>query len=251
MLTHTSGIGNYSWKSKGGDSLAIKKYAISLKHRKLKYNPGVQLSYKTYSNTAYSVLGYLIEKITKQPFTRYMKDSIFQPVGMNFSDYSYERFDKSHLGKAHFKSNMTGKIRSSGHYPDDPHEQPNGNLISCSHDLCKWMLHNLSIYRDTANTFNGVISHNSLVEMWTTTQSIPNKKTSIGLGWWIVNEQSPRKYVFHVGNNPGFSATIIIFPQDDFGMVLLSNSEYAMNAVWNKISFAIIDILKAHPAIKL
>jgi CubicO group peptidase (beta-lactamase class C family) len=134
----------------------------------------------------------------------------------------------------------------AAHYPNDPEAKLNGTLISCSKDLCEWMLHNLSIYHDSTNNFKGVITQDDLEKMWTTTRAIRNKRTSIGLGWWICGDDELGKYVFHVGNDPGFSATLMIFPpEDNSGIVILCNGMYPMDAVWNKIPFEIQRIIKA------
>ncbi|MFZ1678181.1 MAG: hypothetical protein WAT91_12965, partial [Saprospiraceae bacterium] len=104
---------------------------------------------------------------------------------------------------------LTGKIKKSNYYPDIPQDKPCGNLNSCSYDLCRWMLHNLSIYNST-KTKNAVLKRNTLVDMWTTKKEIPPYNTTMGLGWWVVPSEKYGKYVFHVGNDPGYSATLNI-----------------------------------------
>ena len=132
-------------------------------------------------------------------------------------------------------------ITVSNYYPDIAQDKPCGNLNSCSEDLCKWMLHNLEIHH-SKNT--GLISAGTLEQMWTTKETIHGSSTSIGLGWWIVESKQYGTYLFHVGNDPGFSATLVLSPQNNFGIVVLSNAMYAMDQVWNDIPFEIIDLFQ-------
>jgi CubicO group peptidase (beta-lactamase class C family) len=73
---------------------------MCLKNRKLSYAPGVEFSRKTYSNTAYSVLGYFIEAITNQQFDSYIRENILEPVGMEHSGYSPDSINEKQLSPA-------------------------------------------------------------------------------------------------------------------------------------------------------
>jgi hypothetical protein len=103
------------------------------------------------------------------------------------------------------------------------------------------MLHNLSIYNST-NSTKGVLNRSTLVDMWTTKREIPPYKTSMGLGWWVLQSEKYGKFVFHDGNDPGFSAALILSPGNNFGIVVLCNALYPKEIVWNKIPFEITDL---------
>jgi CubicO group peptidase (beta-lactamase class C family) len=247
MLTHTSGLPNIYSKNfiqTKNDSIALTLFAKKLYRKKLSFEPGVQLSAKTYSNTAYNILGLVIEKVSEQTFSNYVDKNILQSVGMNNSSFFYKKIDASRRSTPHKKNWLTGKIKAAAYYPDIAQDKPCGNLNSCSYDLCQWMLHNLSIYNNTIKG-EGVIKRNTLIDMWTTKRTIPPYKTSIGLGWWVVNSDKYGKYLFHVGNDPGFSATLIISPENNFGIVVLCNGMYPKDIVWNKIPFEIINLFSA------
>lgn len=244
MLTHTSGLPNISNKNfihPESDSTALSEFAEKLGGKKLSFEPGVQLSAKTYSNTAYDILGLVIEKVTHQTYSNYVSENILKPAGMFNSSFFYSQINDNRRSAAHNKSWLTGKIKISNYYPDIPQDKPCGNLNSCSFDLCKWMLHNLAINNST-NDSAGVIKKNTLQNMWTTQKKIPPYKTSIGLGWWVFDSDKYGKYVFHVGNDPGYCAQLIISPENDFGIVVLCNSLYPKDVVWNKLPFEIMDL---------
>ncbi len=78
--------------------------------------------------------------------------------------------------------------------------------------------------------------------MWAIQKNIPDKKTSIGLGWWVYQDDSLGRSVFHVGNNPGFCSMLMIFPEQGFGITILCNASYAQKAVWNKMTIEIAQL---------
>jgi CubicO group peptidase (beta-lactamase class C family) len=82
---------------------------MCLKNRKLSYAPGVELNHKTYSNTAYSVLGHFIEAITNQQFDSYIRENILEPVGMEHSGYSPDKINEKQLSQPHVRNNFTRK----------------------------------------------------------------------------------------------------------------------------------------------
>lgn len=244
LLTHTAGVNNYfrdNFISPKNDSLALTEFALKLKNKKLKFAPGVDLSHKTYSNSGYNLLGLIIERVSGTTFSNYMDENLLHPLGMDKSSFFIDSISENRRSTPHKKGWIFGKIKKSNYYPDIPQDKHCGNLNSCSIDLCKWMLHNLEIY-NTKET--GLISASTQSTMWTTQEKIKGYSTSIGLGWWIVESKEYGTYLFHVGNDPGFSGTLIISPQNNFGIVVLSNGMYNMNQVWNDIPFEIIDLFK-------
>ena len=83
LLTQTSGISTYSGLAisdkESKDLSAIKDNVESLSNVKLTAAPGEK---HQYSNANFSILGALIEEVTKQPFSKYMEEQVFSPLGM-------------------------------------------------------------------------------------------------------------------------------------------------------------------------
>ncbi len=246
MLTHTSGLPNifnkYYIKPKS-EATELTEFSQKLKKEKLRYAPNVPLSESTYSNTGYNILGLVIERVTGQTFSDYVSQHVLNIAGMDSSSFSYSKINSERRSKPHKKQWLSKKVKVSNYYPDIPQDKPCGNLNSCANDLCSWMLHNLSIYNAT-NKKKGVLERNTLTDMWMTKRDIPPYKTSIGLGWWITQSDKYGKYVFHVGNDPGYSATLIISPTNNFGIVVLCNALYPKEVVWNTMPFEIMNLFK-------
>ncbi len=240
MMTHTSGL---YWdeylKHSPNDSTALKKFVYSLDKKVLDFAPGTKFdATKTYSNAAYDILGYLVEKISGEAYESYIYNHILRKVNMPHSAFNYRDIAPGRRSAPHIlKKNH---VRVGGMLEENREHSPSANLYSCSLDLCYWMLHILHIY-NSEQYAEGVIQKKSLLDMWTGRQIAPqNKRVSMGLGWFLKEDENLGLYCFHVGNNPGFSATLMIFPKQNFGITLLTNSMYAEQVLWNKIPFDII-----------
>lgn len=244
LLTHTSGLHwDMELKRSPNDSSALRKLVYSLGNKNLHFAPGSKFNaLETYSNAAYDILGYLVQKISGQPYGDYIKANILLKTNMLYSAIDYNQIPADRRSAPHVLKNKQAKV--GGMYSENREHDPSGNLNSCALDLCHWMMHNLSIYHHP-DAFQGVLQSSTLQNMWTTRHIAPqNKKISIGLGWWITNADDLGKYYWHVGNNPGFSSIVMVFPEHNFGITVLSNGMYAEQIVWNKIPFDIIGLFR-------
>lgn len=83
LLTHTSGIPSFTGFSDYASTEAIpttpEKLVARFRAKPLEFQPGEKWSY---SNSGYVLLGYLIEKISGQPYANFVQENIFIPLGM-------------------------------------------------------------------------------------------------------------------------------------------------------------------------
>ncbi|HEY1199325.1 MAG TPA: serine hydrolase domain-containing protein, partial [Niastella sp.] len=82
LLTHTSGIFEYSNQENFFEEIAYKPYTQKdfwkyIKDKALQFTPGTE---HQYSNSNYFILGYLIEKITGKPYEQNVREIIFNKV---------------------------------------------------------------------------------------------------------------------------------------------------------------------------
>lgn len=248
MLNHTSGIPDvwfYHWKNPKNDSDAIRNFVIGLKRRSLRFEPGAR--YK-YSNIAYNVLGYLIEEVTREKFEDYISKNILSPLKMDYSSFYLNKINANRRSTPHVKALLTRKVKRSKVYPYNRQHNPCGGLQSCSFDLCKWMIHNIEVSSGRKLGFR-VLNDSLLNSMWTSTYSFKDKRTSIGLGWWIYDHQSLGKYVFHTGWDTGIASILLFFPKHQFGLVILTNGDYPLDAVYGELPTDLIKLFK--PGLKV
>ena len=58
------------------------------------YEPGTN---RLYSNVGYDVLGYLVQQISGEPIWNYLKNNIYDPLGMDSTGYNYTSFELARL----------------------------------------------------------------------------------------------------------------------------------------------------------
>ena len=77
LLTHTSGISDDAAKYEPGPP-----EKLLFRDVPPRFQPGEQWAY---TNLGYIVLGYLLEKISGEPYEEFVRQNIFKPLGMNDS----------------------------------------------------------------------------------------------------------------------------------------------------------------------
>jgi len=237
LLNHTSGLSegsNYSWDKKKNKGKDIENFVLSLKKKSLLFTPGERFGY---SNTGYVILGYLIEEITGQPFSEYIKTEILNKCQMYNSSFDFFNFSVDSMPIYY---NSKGKINNCC----IGNTSPSGNLISTSKDLTKWIIHNLEIYNGSNLNKKLLLSKESLDSLWTTTVTFDGSKTTLGLGWWQYHSEVYGTSIFHSGHYENYSVSnLVMFPEKDFGFVILCNDESAIDLVYNELSDGITEIL--------
>lgn len=263
LVTHSSGLPwDNKLKNSPDDSTALHLLFYSLRQSKLNYKPGSKFSRHTYSNTGYDVLGYLVQQKAGVPFERYLAQNIFQLVGMTASTFDRHAIPEGQLAMPMKIKGTSSKIRGYNKFKIIPHDQyssltlegysnyrwgqrehnPDGYLYSTANDLSLWMKHLLDIYHQRDMNGQPVLSRPTLEEMWKPKLKIEPSGMSVGLGWWQ-NKSPYGQFVFHVGNDPGYCAILLMYPRQDFGLVILTNARYSARYIWNTLPFEIYAII--------
>ena len=100
LLTHSSGIHNFSGMKDPEKKLALdctpNEVIDFFKNLPMRFTPGTKWEY---SNSGYFLLGYIIEQITGRPYSVYLEDNFFKPLGMTNSFYANDiRIIKNRVG---------------------------------------------------------------------------------------------------------------------------------------------------------
>ncbi len=224
MLTHTSGIpdtDDYDWNKPKHDSLALRRYCIKyIETKKLRFEPGTKFEY---SNVAFNILGHVIELITKKSFEAYEYEEVLSRAGLTHSSFEYSKIDLSRRSSPHILK--LWKVKVSKIYPYNREHSPSGTLNSCIYDMCEWMLEMQRVYDDTTNSYNGVISHKSLKEMWSNKHTSFSSNQYVGLSWWL--DKSPYGlWTWSTGGDLGYKCILDVYPEQKMGVIMLINGEY-------------------------
>lgn len=209
MLAHTSGLKNYTERADFYDVLAhleitpeqfAKQY---LQDKELLFQPGTKYNY---CNTDYYLLGLIIGTVAQKPYEQYIKENIFDKVGMKNSgiDTPSEILDQRARGYE-YDFNGYKNARPINMYTST---YSAGALYSTSADMELWM---------QAMDRNALISEASKKLIYT-----PGMTTH-GLGVFI-GKMNNGLVVVRPGAINGFSALTSNFIDDKIHIILLDNS---------------------------
>lgn len=209
MLDHTAGLPNYGDLIPPGTTKPLTdKDVLHLAELQdtAAFKPGQRFEY---SNTAYSLLSLIVEKVSGMPYKDFLKQRIFKPLGMTHStlnvagDSIYNRaYGYDQKGDSLLMSDQSIYSYVLG----------DGGVYSSVNDLYKW---DQALYTST------LVKPGTIEEIFAT-RSWENDRVAYGYGWYI-DEKYGQKRVSHTGGTSGFSTYMIRYPAIRFSIIILSN----------------------------
>lgn len=209
LLTHTSGLIDYEDLMPEGATTQLHDADV-LKliesEDSLYFPPGT--SYR-YSNTGYSLLALIVERVSGKSFATFLHDRIFVPLGMTHT--------VAHQDGVDVVSNRAfGYTIRNGAWTR--HDQSttsavlgDGGIYSSVDDMLKW---------DAAQYDSRLLD-----EQWRRVAFTPHTQTDVpgvsyGFGWRITGET-----LWHSGETAGFRNVIVRYPGRRLTVVILTNRD--------------------------
>lgn len=234
LLTHTSGIYNYTNDTAIMKNDVTKHYSQEqmltiFKTYPPDFEPGTKWNY---SNSAYSILGYIIEKVEKKPYEKVVRQRIFQPLGMTNSGFDFTGLSSPNKTKGYFSLSPTPMPAP---VVDSTIAYSAGAVYSTVGDLYKW---ERSIYTSK------ILKPESWKIVFTPF------KNKYGYGWSI-DSLYGRLITAHSGGIHGFTSYILRFPQDEVAIIIFDNgSSNALSAISKNVAAVLFDQPYSVPAAK-
>ena len=210
-------------------------------------------SHYAYDNILFAVATLVIEQASGQSYADYVRQHIFQPVGM----------DESLIDKTYLKPGMDVAM---GHAmadftrlePVPPMAWLNdpgaGGIYASVHDLAKWMnvqLADGALPPAADGKPRRLFSAASRHQMWSMLTPIDIGKPPIpelaplvpdfygyGEGWFLSDYRGQR-LVWHTGGWPGMVSRVTLVPGLHLGVVVLTNQE--SGAAFNAVTWRVLD----------
>lgn len=208
LLTHTSGIYNYTNDTTLMKSDVTKHYSQSqMVEMFKKYPPDFEPGTKwNYSNSGYSLLGYIIEKVTGKPYERVVRERILQPLGMSHSGFDFAHVKDAEKAKGYFT--LASTKATPAPIVDSTIAYSAGALYSTVEDLYKW---------EKAIKTDKILKPASWNRIFT---PYMNK---YGYGWGI-DSLYGKLTTSHSGGIHGFSSFLLRVPEEDLVVIMMDNS---------------------------
>ncbi len=212
LLTHTSGIRSYTEMKEWDAEVQKKDFTPTeliafFKNQPMDFKPGEEFHY---NNSAYFILGYIIEVVSGKSYEEYIDSVFFKPLKMTNS--YYDSSSKIIKNRAYgYNKNEDDYMNQDFLNMTQPYAA--GSLLSSVDDLFKW-------YSAVMN--DEVISETSRKEAHTPHLLNDGQKTGYGYGWFIGNIQGS-KMIEHGGGINGYLTSSIYLPDDDVFVAVFTN----------------------------
>jgi CubicO group peptidase (beta-lactamase class C family)/D-alanyl-D-alanine dipeptidase len=228
LMSHRSGlvreppVGHYFDPS--NPSLA--QTVASLNQTELVYAPGTRTKY---SNAAVTVVGYLLEKTQNEPFARYLKRTLLDPLGMKTSGFEPTPALKRDLAQAVM---WTYHDRE---FPAPTFElgtAPAGCMYTTVNDLSRFLS---TLFAGGQGPGGRILKSATLEAMWTPPPAKPGKeKAPFGIGFHVKDLDGHRR-IGHGGAIYGFVTELGALPDEKLGVVVVASRDCA-HAVTTRIA---------------
>ena len=214
LLDHTSGIKGLTEIPEFGNLVVNAQFPRDSAYALIKRYP---FDFKTgeaqiYNNSAFWLLGLVVEKASGGTYEDYVEKKIFEPLGMKRSMYcnSSENVER----RAHGYGVQNGVIRRA---PTNVHTWPfsAGSLCSTAGDLVTWLkaLHG-----------GKVLSPKSYAELITPAKLNDGTPTRYAMGLGVGRNSLGFNFIGHGGSIAGFTSEATWYPDGQLAVVVLLNS---------------------------
>lgn len=234
LLTHTSGIGDYfDEQDPDGFEKLWQQVPVQYVNRLDKMlplfidevavaRPGERFSY---CGAGYILLGLVIEAVTGQDYYHYMRQAVFEPLFLFDTDFIplhhvVDNVAEGYIPVRDDDNFLTGWKKNI--YSVPAFGLSDGGAFSTAKDMLKFL--------------RGIRQCEALSEattrLWLTPQVAVTKEWSYGYGLWFQKDIHGTIIKYgHTGEDPGVSARLFHYPQQDIDLVLFSNHGFSTTAL--------------------
>lgn len=226
LLFHTSGIRDHGealalagWRD---DDVITKEHIFKMvsRQKELNFEPG---SSHLYSNTGYTLLAEVVERVSEKTFAEFTSLNIFKPLKMNNTLF-YDDYEKIVKNRAYsYYNNGTEYKKRILNYSS----VGASNLLTTVEDLSLWALN-----------FENPVVGNSEILLKMEENGILDSGEEINYAFGqVMDSYKGLKRISHGGVDAGFRAFLARFPSEKFSIIIASNdASFDVRGVANKIA---------------
>ncbi|HSE36199.1 MAG TPA: serine hydrolase domain-containing protein, partial [Blastocatellia bacterium] len=246
LLTHTSGLpADFGAVPVWSDSAPPTLDQYLSKSLKAAKPP---LTSVVYSNQAYTLVGYLVQKFSGVPYKQYIQERIFTPLEMTSTAFEPRPDMEERLAIPYTVDEKTGS--QIGAVRVKAAVWPAGLVYGTVLNQANWLIANLN-----GGVFKGkrIINEQTLEQMFTRQYEQfkgpiegiwGNETAGFGLTWWVQMRDGDR-YFAHSGSVSGYTAFLLGNRDRKLGFAVLTNGNRAHPHLF-KLADRAIDLLKKY-----
>ncbi len=212
LLNHTSGIVSYTgmpeFESMMRQDMSLDELIATFKDKPMVFAPGERWQY---NNSAYVLLGAIIEKVSGLSYETFLKKHIFDRLGMTRT--CYDSATRVIPNRAAGYSNTPAGVENAPYISMTlPHAA--GSLLSTVDDLAAW---------DAALYTGKIVPRRALARAWTPSTLNDGATRYYGYGWGVLPAPD-MTYIEHGGGIHGFSTFVMRIPERRVYVAVLCNA---------------------------
>lgn len=174
-----------------------------------------------YCNTAYAIIGYLIELFSGETYDAYVERNVLSPLEMNMSGFDLKPGMEAQLATGYVRDGGADKPleRVDRYIIGTKPEDPAGSLYSTVIDLSNFIICNLNrgIYRGRR-----LLDEETVEEMHRLQRGAGGSRSGMALTWFR-SIHSGHVLLSHTGGLPGFTNHVAFYKDLEIGVCWLSN----------------------------
>src|SRR5438270_4172395 len=225
LMCHRSGmvreapVGGYFDDSEPG----MDKTVASLASCVLTYPPATRTKY---SNSGVTIIGKVVEQVSRTPFPLYQQKRVLAPLGMSCSAFLRNTQIRRKLATGYLPvANDAGGFREMDAPVFEFGILAAGNLYTTAEDLGRFISF---LFAEGRAGGQQLLRSDTLNEMFT--PQLTSDTNGFGLGFSIGHFRG-RKTVNHMGAVYGFTSILTAIPSEKIGVVVLCNDDVALGPV--------------------
>jgi CubicO group peptidase (beta-lactamase class C family) len=224
LMTHTSGFEDRLFGSVApntNDLVPAREWLISHMSARVR-PPGDSAAYANYNAM---LAGYIVARISGQPYDQYIQEHIFSPLGMVHSSAASPIPPDL---RAHASVGYTyedGIFKAFPNYVVQPAALPSGAIQSSATDMARFMIMHLQggFYGDTATEMR-ILQEATVQQMHSTTYAPDPRLLGIAYGLFDFSDNGQHT-IANVGYSPPMHSVMLLLPDQNLGVFVIYNSE--------------------------
>jgi CubicO group peptidase (beta-lactamase class C family) len=210
LLSHTGGFGDYPKDFNFRKDWTEPQLLKLVESIPLAYPPGTKWEY---SNLGYLTLGILIHRVSGEFYGDFLRQRIFQPLGMQATRIISEA-DIVPNRAAGYRL-VKGELKNQEWVAPAMNTTADGSLYFSIVDLSRW---------DAALYEGKLLKRSSFDLMWTPVKLKNGQSNKAGYGFgWFIEERNGHRCIHHDGSWQGFETAIDRYVDDHLSVVALTN----------------------------
>ncbi len=217
LLNQNSGIpspaGRMDWANPDTSDGALERHTRGLAGVKLTHPPGTAFAY---ANANYALLGQLIQAVSGASYEHYLQEHLFKPLAMSRSFTSRPAAERNGMAMGYrfwcghpFAAPGMAFVRSV---------LPAGYQIASARDMARY----LSVHLQGGRYPGGTLVSPGAVDAMHRPAAKMTDQWSYAMGW-VSGSFAGQTVLWHNGLVPGFYTFMVLIPERDEGMVMLTN----------------------------